>query len=658
MKSRILIALIVCVTATSVRAQEHYALMRLVTDNFFQTRNSKFEKIEITWNMEGIIQADLNDGINFLFEDKPLRAVGRFDIVLGKDPSLWQAYYYRGVAYRQLKEHNKAVADFKSAIRLNQNLYEAYVETAKVYLALGSLRECETSIKRAIRTDEKRPAAYYLKGCLEQAQNKTDLATTSFRECLSADMSYHRAQIDLALIELTANHNEANALKELDLVLHHDSLQADALMMRAILTFDKNKNQSVADLTRVIRINPASMIAPYLRGALLTNLGQYDRAFADFQTVIKGTATDDNNFKGQQSWVDKKIDVQNVGAYTLTRVYGLPDDDTEKLKKAFCMIITGDYSKSIHVLNSTSNQTREPLTVYLKAVAHEHMGKHYPALNLYNQAIYLDNTIADAYKKRGIYSMELKEWTSSIDDFNTVLRLRPQSFNIYKIRGISHHFNQNYERAINDFTEYIKHDTTDQEAVTYRGLSYMKNEQPLHAYIDFANSNYTAGINNKAMLRQADSVLTIGDTTLALKALETFVKRMPAFTEAYALKLRVHASKNEWAIVQRELETALENLSSKSPRRDQAYLFTLKGMAIRDTAPTDAIDAFDRAIRSDKASALAYLERGKILLAQNKTLKAVDDFKKAALLGNAEAKTLLDGLVKQVGPQYGADKLD
>jgi tetratricopeptide (TPR) repeat protein len=159
MKIRIGIAILLCYSAVNTLAQQHYQLMGLAAANFLQTRNTKFEEIKFPWNMEGTLQADLNEGINYILEDKPALAEGSLNIVLKKDATVWPAYYYRAISWKQRQRYQLALDDLEAVLKLNPNLYEAQVEIARCYLAMNSLTEGERAAKRAIQMDKKRPTA-------------------------------------------------------------------------------------------------------------------------------------------------------------------------------------------------------------------------------------------------------------------------------------------------------------------------------------------------------------------------------------------------------------------------------------------------------------------------------------------------------------------
>jgi tetratricopeptide (TPR) repeat protein len=611
-------------------------------DDFSTSRFWQHEEISITWNMEGTIQADLNDGINNLFEEKNDLAEYSFTQVLLKDSILWQAYYFRAAARKKLEKLKGAQLDLQRAVKLHANFYEGYVELAKVYHLRHQVEESERAIRKAINIDKSKAAAYYVKGDISLEQNLLKNAINNYKECLEADSLFHDARIKLSILDLIAKKNIKLAIQHLDKVLAYDSLQKSALLFRGILLIAENKKQSIRDFTNLILVSPNNMMAYYLRGAVLTELENYSKAFLDFQKVIKATSTSDNNFAGQQTWLDKKIDLQNAGAYTLTRIYGLNELDATRLKQAYCQIITQSFDKGIAAINQMDKPNEEPLAVYLKAVAYEHKGEHNKAYQFYDLALQLDNEIADAYKKRAIYEQELKLWQKSVDDLSAVLRLNPEAYIIYRIRGVSYFHLTRFDRSIADFTTYLKNDSLNKEVLGFRAIAYQQNHQKLNAYIDFAVSGNIQAFNFKEMNHLVDSVLIKGDTTIALNALNYFVLAEPRFTEAYVQMFKIYMAKKEWTPIRNQITRAVRNSRLDVDKTQHAYLLTLQAMNyVKESHEEDAINTFGEAIKFDKKNALAYLERGKILLAMGKVSKAESDLKQAASLGNLQAKELL-----------------
>lgn len=614
----------------------------------FSTRKHwEYEDIPVNWQMEGKLQAELNEGVNSLFENEPAVAEASFTKVLEMDEKIWQAYYYRAACRKQQHEFGSALWDLKQAIKFHGDFYQAYIELAKVYFLLNQSADGEVAISKAIRLDKSKAIGYYIKGDLELKMANFNGAISTYKTCLKVDSLFHDARIKLALLRMGKKMDVNTGLPELNQVLKYDSLQKTALLFRGIFLFESDKSQSIHDLTSLISVSPNNVMAYYLRGVQFTAMKKYDEAFSDFQRVIKATSTSDNNFKGQQTWVDKKIDIQNVGTYTVSRVYGLDERDAARIKQSYCQIITGDYTDAIAALNEMPDPNSEPLSVYLKAVAYEHKGEHDMAYTYYNIALKLDNEIADAHKKRGIYLQEVKQWRHSITDLTEVIRLDPGSISTYRIRGISYYHNSQFDKALSDYNTYLAYDSTDKEVLGLRGMAYFKLGQNLNAYVDFARSGNFNAISFVDLDMLIDGILLKGDTTQALHYISAFTDSAPFFTEAYADKFRIDMAHGKWTDIERDIAHVMRNMRMDANPIDQSYLVTLQGMIYaRYKHDKDAMKTFDEAIAMDKNNALAFRQRGKLWMGQGKNLKAEEDLKRAIALGDKEATQLLEGISK------------
>lgn len=632
----------------SIAASAQTGLFEEAFESFSASRLWEFEAIPIDWKMEGLLQADLNDGLNYLLENNPALAEASLTTVISKDSSIWQAHYYRAVARKQARKLSLAEKDLRESMRLRGDFYQGFVELAKILHLRGQTVESERAINKAIRMDRGHGAAYYLKGDISMSQGMFNKAMDNYRECLAADSLFHDARIKLALLNIALKRKEEKAIEHLGTILSYDSLQRNALLFRGILNFDKSKEDALKDMSRLMTVDPGNLLGLYYRGLLSAELGHYERAFNDFQKLIKMTATNDNNFKGQQSWLDKKIDMQNVGAYTLTRIYGLSDHDASKIKEAYCHIVTGKYDKTHDAIDMIFNFKREPVAVYLKAVAFEHQGRHAEALEYYNRALKLDNQIGDAYKKRGIYEQELKQWDKSVEDFTAVLKLYPDGFRVNWIRGVSYYHMNQFDEAIDDFNIYLKNDSTNKEVLAARGMAYARGGHPLMGYADLAASDNLHALDYKHIERLVDSVLQRSDTAQALYALDVITRKAPYFSAGFVQKFKVHLARDQWQPVADNISLALRNMPSVGARHERSYLLTVQALVLaRNKHRDDALRSLNEAIKFDSRNDLAYLERGRLYLEMRKASKAEDDLRKAQSLGNERAKELLVSLTSR-----------
>jgi len=602
-----------------------------------------YEDLALEWKMNGKLQVHLNEGINNLFENNPELAETNFSNLIKEDSSIWEAYYYRGITRKQSGKLEEAKRDILHVIATNHQVYGCYLEMGKILILENNQKDAGKYYEKAIRLSPTRPLAYYLKANLQLAHNEQKDAAKNLNACLQQDSLFYDARIKLGILEIIKKQQFEAGLPYFNQVLNRDSLNRFALTFRSMLNFTTDRQRSLADLNHVIRLTPNNLIALYMRGVLLTELGDYRRSFKDFHQVILSTSESDNNFKGKQTWTDKKIDLQNAGAYTLTRVYGMAEEDGMNVRKAYCLILIGKYIESISTINQTSVWNTDPLCLFLKGVASEHQGKHREAMEYYDRALVLDNEILDAHKKRGIYEQELKQWGKSIADFTEVLRINPETYVVYKIRGISYFHAKMYPQAVDDFSRYLQRDTADNEIIASRGMAYMSNGQHLEAALDFARSGNKHMLDYKHLVTLLDSVLQKGDTTTVLSYLNQLTLSVPVFTEGYCLKMKILLGQQDWKAINKDIDWAIRNRRADVNPKYHSYLLTIKGITSRrGNQYEEAITRLNEAIEYDKHNALAFLERGKVMLATGKNNRAITDLKKALSLGEGEAQQILN----------------
>jgi tetratricopeptide (TPR) repeat protein len=607
----------------------------------------EYEPLVVDWKMDPALQADFNEGLNNLLEDKAAMATTNLTAVIDKAPSAWQAYYFRAAAYKKQHELNAAHDDLVKSLKLHDNFYEGLVELAKVECLRRQATEGEQIVNKAIRLNRSRGAAYYLKGDINLAQGQLRPAINSYKDCLAADSLYHDARIKLALLDAFEKNDLTRALAHLNKVLQNDSLQRTALLFRSILGREKNIKQSVKDLGTLMRLRPGDFMPRYYHGLFLIDLGDYENAFNDLQIVINRSNVGDNQFSGDQKGTDRVINLQNVGAYIVRRIYGLSDADAARIKEAFCLLLVDKYEKSIAALDAVPNGFKEPCVVYLKAVAYEHQGQHPKALQCYGIVLGLDDKLVDAYKKRGIYRQEMKQWKESAEDFTTCLKLYPDGYVVYRMRGISYYYQDRYQEAIADYNAYLKKDTSNMDVIGQRGMAYLQSKQRLKAYVDFAVSGNTHALNFKRMETLVDSVLHLNDTVQAMVCLDAFVKAVPRYTEGYVQKVKIQVARNEWEKVSKDVGMALHFARIDVATSKRSYLMTILAQVHIKASKTDeAVKTLNEAIRFDLKNDLAYLERGRLYLNLGKTSKAQSDLKEASALGNEQARQLLASMEK------------
>ena len=83
------------------------------------------------------------------------RALADYGAVIERKPGA-AAYYYRGVAYAQLKKNQLALADLDRAIEIEPAFAEAYLRRGEIYLRLNQPNAAESDYHKVVgvSTDE------------------------------------------------------------------------------------------------------------------------------------------------------------------------------------------------------------------------------------------------------------------------------------------------------------------------------------------------------------------------------------------------------------------------------------------------------------------------------------------------------------------------
>lgn len=606
-----------------------------------------YSKPEFKWNMEGRVQAALNDGINYLDEGSPNLALPQLEEAIKLSPHLWVSHYYKGICLKQLGQYPAAEAEFLRVNELNDKVIFNYVELAKTYDLMRDFPKGERWFERAAKLDDNNVIPVYLLANHCAKTGMIDRAKRLYKQSLAKNPKMLDAEVKLAIIDAVQAHKPKSALRYLDDVLAKDSLHKQALIFRGILKIE-DINASLNDWDKLVTLSPGNVSFRFVRGMLLTEAGNYERAFSDLRKVIDAAQINSNKFRGQQSKLDKRIDIEYAGFYVVSNVYGFPDDDALRLKKAYCLLFPEKYAEALKSINEVKGSATSPLCLFMKGLVNEHKGSHHDAYKAYDSALRYDNDIIDAHKKRGIYLMEMKEWKYAETDFTHMLRINPEAYVAYRFRGLARIASAQYIGALNDYTKYLKYDSTNKEVRAERAMVYKRMGDHLPSTLDLLmTQNFQAIESFDVIQGEINKLLAKNDTTKALWWLEQFIKQDPRFINAHKSKLALLAAQKKWEQVESCAVAVLQNptnVLTLSPS-DKSALLTAKGLAMTNLGDAaGAIKELNAAVTFDKKNSDAYVARAEAQLRLSNKKSAAEDLARAAKLGNGRAADMLKSL--------------
>lgn len=649
MRLILLVSLNLCLIQFSISQAEHPDLLHsLNSDKLFS-----YDDVQFSWKLDGKLQILLNEGINFLHEGNFEYALTNLDAFVKQDSTFWVTFYYRGICHRLLRKFRKAESDFRTAISLNNRSYESLMEMGKVYHLRLNLKEAEKKYNAAINLAPDKPLAYFMKGELEFIQGNSRAAIRNYRVCLEKNPNFSDAKTKIAIVEIIKEQNLEAGLPYLNEVLQRDSLNRIALAFRSFINQKKDKRKSLKDLNTLCRLNPENMQTLLYRGMLLIELQEYELGFVDMRRVIQANQEDENNFIGQQSDIDKRIDILNAGNYILRTIYGLDEADSKIIKKAFCLLLVSQFQNCIETLDTPSNSNNSPLCFFLKGVAYEHMGKHNDAFTHYNQALKLDNDIFDAHKKRCIYRSEIKDIKGAFDDLKEMARLQPESIVTYRLRGLIKITQNDFSGSIIDFTKFLNSDSTDAEIWKQRGIARSKVGDKKGSNDDLKKAiAIDPRINQELFEFVSQQYLEIQDTANAVDILKKYVSLAKGHPIPRLLLASIYADSKNWNQLKIQLDSIyLEiptiNVEGLIPSNFY-YLQSRYSLGILDYEK--AIYFANKSLQANSKNDAALYLRGQVYIKTGRQKKATKDFKVLSDLNYRDSRNIYKSLVS-IGQQ-------
>lgn len=150
--------------------------------------------------------------------------------------------------------------------------------------------------------------------------------------------------------------------------------------------------------------------------------------------------------------------------------------------------------------------------------ANEHLGhkEFASAIDLFTQALHLDDTLSEAYFGRGMARGSSGLFDEGINDFNVYIRRHPTSSRAYTKRGIRYVWKGATESAYQDFLQAIALDPGNAEAYDDIGVIYAQRRDFKQALESFRTVIRLEPLYFKAHHNMALVYYILGETDMAL----------------------------------------------------------------------------------------------------------------------------------------------
>jgi len=294
------------------------------------------------------------------------------------EPESADVHYYVGEAYRLLKDNERALAAYETAISVNPSFAPAYLGRAKIFLIINPEVAVEEDLKQSLSLDPNLVesylvlAEYYL--LINQPESALDaLVSVEDFEINSPFTHLYRARAYLLLDDPDAALEFAKQGYELDQTLLPAYLTLGAIYLQK----DQPKPASGLLETYTIHITDNST-AWALLGESYFKLGQNDKAMEALEISID---LDENNHEAYlyrgYIYLDREEGQSAVNEFFNVRSL-VPDSFDACLGMAQALLIAGRLADALRQVNSCQtlilNEGHQAGVFYQRAVIYEEIG--------------------------------------------------------------------------------------------------------------------------------------------------------------------------------------------------------------------------------------------------------------------------------------------
>ncbi|AFZ11915.1 Tetratricopeptide TPR_2 repeat-containing protein [Crinalium epipsammum PCC 9333] len=341
-------------------------------------------------------------------------AIASFTQALTANPNNAEAYLYRALAYQRANDYESALADFKSALRLDTS-YSDPIKTVERHPEFNS-------VYRIFKTAR----IQYFTEAIEQ---NPDDAQAYFYRGISRK-----------------NEDNQGALADFTTVIRLQPNNAEAYLQRGLSQTYSDSEKALADINEAIRLQPDHPEAYFARGQIYVLSGNLTQALPDIEASIRLNTTNPDAY-GVRSHIRHKFgDIpgaiadlaqvirlkpdQAAGLYTNRAELYLEIKDYQAAMADFTQAIR--YSSDVkdfigggypsYMAYGRRAALRYQLQDYRGAIAdYTQMIRVTPLGSAFDGAVNSSDILAEVYFKRAEAHIKLKDQRSAIQDYQKAI---------------------------------------------------------------------------------------------------------------------------------------------------------------------------------------------------------------------------------------------
>ena len=209
-----------------------------------------------------------------------------FDRTLHFNPIYTPAYHYRAIALSRTGKYDLALKDLEEAVDLRPSYTDLYFSRGVTYFLSQQFDKAVQDFNTFIRKSPREANAYLNRGACYLYLKDTVKALEDYNKAISLNRydpeGYVRRSRVYAMQERTDD-----AIEDLDTAIRIDSTNTYAYFNRALLKYErKDIAGALGDLDRVLDEEPGNALTLYNRALIYSQVGDYRAALDDYDRVL------------------------------------------------------------------------------------------------------------------------------------------------------------------------------------------------------------------------------------------------------------------------------------------------------------------------------------------------------------------------------------
>lgn len=209
-----------------------------------------------------------------------------FDRSVRLNPVFTNGWHYRAIALSRFGKYDEALADLQRAMELRPGLVGLYFSRGVTYFLAQQFENAVSDFDRYIKKEPKDPSAFLNRGACYLFLGDTTKALSDYNRAIKLDRFDPEGYIRRGRV-YSLQHNLRDAIADMDRAIELDTTSTFAYFNRALMYYDlMDYNAAMSDFNRVLRDEPGNALTLYNRSLIRAQVGDFEHAVADMDHVI------------------------------------------------------------------------------------------------------------------------------------------------------------------------------------------------------------------------------------------------------------------------------------------------------------------------------------------------------------------------------------